>query len=130
VIFDELKFFNGKTEFLSSEKMAMLDDLVQRIELPEGVATNEAIAEEINEEVFKPVPEAEAEDTGTAGANPTPKDSEKLAKAIKDEWNSYPTPDPEDHIEDCITVATYASLHLPVANPQRCSAASFSAGGG
>jgi hypothetical protein len=85
VIFDESKFYNGKMEFLSREEMAVLDDLVQRIELPKGVATNEAIAEEINEEVFEPVPEAEAEDTGTAGANPTPEDSEKLAKAIKDE---------------------------------------------
>jgi hypothetical protein len=105
-------------------------DLMQKIELPKGMATNKAIAEEINEEVFELVPEAEAENTGTAEANPTPENSKKLAKAIKNEWNSYPTPDPKKHIEDCITVATYAFLHLPVANPQQCSAASFSAGGG
>jgi hypothetical protein len=71
VIFDESKFFNGKTEFLSSEEMAVLDDLVQKIELPKGVAINEAITEEIDEEVFEPVPEAEAENTGTTGADLT-----------------------------------------------------------
>jgi hypothetical protein len=72
VIFDELKFFSGKTEFLSSEEMAVLDNLVQKIELPEGVAINEAITEEIDEEVFEPVPEAEAENTGTTEADPIP----------------------------------------------------------
>jgi hypothetical protein len=83
VIFDESKFFNGKTEFLFSEKMAVLNDLVQKIELLKEVATNKAIAKEINEKVFKPVPEAKAKDTGTAEADPIPEDFEKLAKTIR-----------------------------------------------
>jgi hypothetical protein len=59
VIFDESKFFDGRKEQITTLEISELDDLIQRVELPNQMAQNEVIAEEDNEEVFEPIPESE-----------------------------------------------------------------------
>jgi hypothetical protein len=129
VIFDESKFFNGRKEQMTTLEMSELDDLVQRIELPDQVAQNEAVAEKDNEGVFEPIPESEAteasEDIDHLSQNV------EFAKALNNEFNAQPygTPETEEHIEDCITVATgYSLIHLLMGS-KGCPTEVFSAGG-
>jgi hypothetical protein len=93
------------------------------------MAQNEAIAEEDNEGVFEPIPESEA--TGASeDINHLSQDVE-LEKALNDEFSaqSYGIHDIEEHIKDCIIMATgYSLIHLPV-DSKGCSAEAFSARG-
>jgi hypothetical protein len=113
VIFDESKFFNGRKKQITTLKMSELDDLIQRVELPDQMAQNEAVAEKDNEGVFDPIPESEA--TGASEDIDHLSQDVKLEKALNDEFNAQPygTPETKEHIKDCITVATdYSLIHF------------------
>jgi hypothetical protein len=130
VIFDESKFFNGRKEHLTELELAQLNDLMQRIQLPDQVARNKAIAEDESDDVFEPLPDLNASEA--TAEDPSLKVNEELAKALDQELlEAYETPDLEndERIEDCIEVATsYSFLHLPVRLKGR-PAEGFSAGG-
>jgi hypothetical protein len=86
VIFDESKFFNGRKKQMTTLKMLELDDLVQKVELPDQVAQNEAVAEEDNEGVFEPIPEFEA--TGASEDIDHLSQDVELAKALDNEFSA------------------------------------------
>jgi hypothetical protein len=129
VIFDESKFFDGRKEQMTTLEMLELDDLVQRIKLPDQVAQDEAVAEEDNEGVFEFIPESEA--TGASEDIDHLSQDVELAKALNDEFSaqSYGTPETEEHIKNCIIMAIgYSLIHLPV-DSKGCPAKAFSTGG-
>jgi hypothetical protein len=97
VIFNESKFFDGRKEQITSLEMLELDDLVQRIELPDQVAQNKAVAEEDKEGVFEPVPESEA--TGASkGLDHLSQDVE-LAKGLDEEFSAQYYGTPETNVQ-------------------------------
>jgi hypothetical protein len=129
VIFDESKFFNGRKKQITTLEMSELDDLVQRVELPDQVAQNEAVAEEDNEGVFELIPESEA--MGASEDIDHLSQDVELAKALNDEFSAQPygTSETEEHIKDCIIVAIgYSLIHFPV-DSKGCLAEAFSVGG-
>ena len=54
IIFDEIKFFDGKRADLNAELITEMDTLIQKIKLPASQAFNEAILEE-DKEILEPV---------------------------------------------------------------------------
>jgi hypothetical protein len=93
------------------------------------MAQNEAVAEEDNEGIFEPIPESEA--TGASEDIDHLSQDVKLAKALNNEFSaqSYGTPEIEEHIENCIIVATnYSLIYFPM-DFKGCSAEAFSAKG-
>jgi hypothetical protein len=84
---------------MTTLEMLELDDLIQKVKLPDQVAQNEAIAEEDNEGIFEPIPEFEAmgasEDINHLSQNV------ELEKALNNEFNaqSYRTPETKEHIK-------------------------------
>jgi hypothetical protein len=86
VIFDESKFFDGRKKQITTLEMSELDDLVQRVELPNQVAQNEAVAKKDNEGVFEPIPESEA--TGASEDIDHLSQNVELAKALNNEFSA------------------------------------------
>jgi hypothetical protein len=114
---------------MTTLEMLELDDLIQRVKLPNQMAQNEAVAKEDNEGVFEPISESEA--TGASEDIDHLSQDVKLEKALNDEFSAqfYGTPETEEHIKDCITVAIgYSLIHFPM-NSKECSAEAFSAKG-
>jgi hypothetical protein len=130
VIFNELKFFNGRKEYLTVLKLAQLDDLVQRIQLLNQIARNKAIIKDKSNDVFELLPDLDASEA--IAEDLSLKVDEKLEKALNQELlEAYGIPNLEndERIKDYIEVAiSYSFLHLSVRLKRR-SAEGFSAGG-
>jgi hypothetical protein len=99
VIFDEKTFFNGRKEYRTEPLIQKLDQLVQEIQLPDTLVSNEIILDEDEDEVLDTI----IVDTGEDGDSDQLND---LRTALHDEicnqegeaeWLTPPPTDPADH---------------------------------
>lgn len=111
VIFDEKTFFDGKRTNLSGELIAEMDELIEKIKLPEPQAINEALLEE-DEEVFEPTAIEEDSDDDEPIQDFDEDEDLQLARALED---AYRTPPPSDDDEDCPT-AFHVEYPVEVSN--------------
>ncbi|KAM4067965.1 reverse transcriptase (RNA-dependent DNA polymerase) [Hirsutella rhossiliensis] len=102
VIFDELTYFDGKFE--QPTLLASINELVQRVEIPEDQRANQEILdEESEEEEFDDFEEEEEE---------TENDDEEAEKLQQEEASLMTPPATDDELDSIFSVL------LPVSNPE------------
>lgn len=101
VIFDETTFFDGKRTDPSAELIAEMDELIEKIKLPESQASNEALLEE-DEEIFEPaITETDSDDDDEPIQDFNQDEDLELAKALEDAYLTPPLTDNEDEDSPC-----------------------------
>jgi hypothetical protein len=101
VIFDETTFFDGQRTDVSAKAIAEMDELIEKIKLPQPQAINEAVLEDDDEEEDFEPPVMEEDSDDDEGNEPVRDFDEnedlELAKALEE---AYLTPPPTDDDED------------------------------
>jgi len=107
VIFDENTYFDGKRTDLTAELIAELDTLIEKIELPDSQAINQAILEEDDDDILEVISEEIPDDEpiqdldnindDERNDDEPNEDDLEFAKALEE---AYLTPPPSDEDED------------------------------